>query len=411
MRTFDLVVVGAGIGAGSLVYNLLAKGFRGSILVVDRGAAVASGPTSASAGGFRNLWTTAINQQLCTRAIGILEAFPEQMGCTIGFRRCGYLFTYPKAAWERIPEAARLWRANQVRFELLDPAALEAILPGLRCGVDHVDPEVRDFLGMEAIAGGVLGPDCGAFDPSQAAAGYFARAQDRFPVRPHLQLNTEVQAIRFDGRGRARGLCLQSGGIEEEIEAGAVALCTGPWTNPLLRRSGLPESSLMPITSQKRMLFVTDPPDTDPRWEHIPLTILDRGIYLKAEGGHLLFGRAKGEVPDSLDTTFEPDYYQDEINLLLQERVPGMERCRLKSGWAGLYDTTTDHNAILGWHADHPGLLLQVGYSGHGAMESPAAGLCLAELIMDGSYRTVDCHPLRWSRFREGEPVEERIVI
>ena len=42
-RLFDLVVVGAGISAGSLVYNLLKQGFTGSILVVERGEIVERG--------------------------------------------------------------------------------------------------------------------------------------------------------------------------------------------------------------------------------------------------------------------------------------------------------------------------------------------------------------------------------
>ena len=168
----------------------------------------------------------------------------------------------------------------------------------------------------------------------------------------------------------------------------------------------------MPISSQKRMLFMTDFPDNDPRWQTIPLTIIDQGIYFKVESGNLMIGKAKADVPDSLDTTFEPEYYVDEINLVMQERMPATARCKLKRGWAHLYDTNVaDHNAIVGWHANHPNLLLQVGYSGHGAMESPAVGACLAELVITGKFQTIDCSPLRWSRFREGDLVKETIVI
>jgi glycine/D-amino acid oxidase-like deaminating enzyme len=196
------------------------------------------------------------------------------------------------------------------------------------------------------------------------------------------------------------------------VEAGLVALCSGPWTNGLLRNSGCPEEDLMPIISQKRMMFLTDFPDQDPRWQDIPLTIIDQGIYFKFESGNLLIGKARKDTPDSLDTKFEPDYYVDEINLVMQERMPSTATCKLKSGWAGLYDTTApDHNAILGWHANHPGLLLQVGYSGHGAMESPAVGISLAELVITGKYQSIDLTPLRWSRFREGDLVKETIVI
>jgi len=412
VRKFDLVVIGAGIGGGSLVFNLLKQGFTGSILVVDRGETVASGASAFSAGGFRNLWTTSINQQLCTRSIGILARFREEMGVAIGFQQTGYLFTYYQQAWNNVPRAAEVWAANGVNFELLTPAQVEARIPGLRCSVAEVDPEVREYLGLEDIQGGVFGADCGSFDPSQAAVGYFERAMADFPARPSLQLNTEVEAITFDPSGRATGVRLMHGGGEETVQAGIVALCTGPWTNQLLDRSGCPAEDRMPITAQKRMLFMTDFPDQDPRWQTIPLTIIDQGIYFKFESGSLMIGKAKSDTPDGLDTRFEPDYYVDEINLVMQERMPATATCKLKRGWAHLYDTNSaDHNAILGWHDNHPGLLLQVGYSGHGAMESPAVGGCLAELVLTGRYQTIDCTPLRWGRFRDGELVQETIVI
>ncbi len=153
-------------------------------------------------------------------------------------------------------------------------------------------------------------------------------------------------------------------------------------------------------------------PHEDERWHKIPLTIIDQGIYFKHESGNLMIGKARKDEPDSFDTTFEPDYYVEEVNMPMQERIPGTEVCKLKSGWGGLYDTcSADHNAIVGWHDEHPGLLMQVGYSGHGAMESPAVGVCLAELVLHGEYRTIDCTPLRWGRFREGALIHEKIVI
>ncbi len=413
MRKFDLIVVGAGIGGGSLVYNLRKQGFTGSILVADRGDAVATGPTAFSAGGFRNLWTTPINQQLCTKAIGILKSFQDDMGVAIGFHQCGYLFTYYAQSWEKIPQAAEIWAANGVNFELLDPAQIEARIPGMKCGVDHIDPDVCEYLGFEPIVGGVLGKDCGSFDPSQAAVGYFERALNDFAQKPVLQLKTEVIAVTFDASGKATGVRLKdANGVEETVEAGMVALCSGPWTNELLTRSGLPDTDLMPIISQKRMMFITDFPDKDPRWQDIPLTIIDQGIYFKHESGNFMIGKAKKDAPDSFDTTFDPEYYVEEVNQVMQERIPSTAVCKLKSGWASLYDSVTaDHNAIVGWHENHPGLMLQVGYSGHGAMESPAVGIGLAELIMTGSYQTVDCTPLRWGRFREGNLIVEKIVI
>ena len=241
--------------------------------------------------------------------------------------------------------------------------------------------------------------------------GFFERALNDFPVKPVLQLNTEVEAVTFDAKGRPTGVRLNKGGTVETVEAGLVALCSGPWTNQLLQRSGVPAQDLMPVIAQKRMLFITDFPDNDPRWQDVPLTSIDQGIFFKFESGSLMWGKAREDTPDSLEMNFEPDFYVNEINLVAQERIPIAARCKLKRGWAHLYDTTTpDHNAIVGWHPNHPNLLLQMGYSGHGAQQGPAVGLCLAELIVNGRYQTVDCHPLRFERFQEKDLVLEAAI-
>jgi glycine/D-amino acid oxidase-like deaminating enzyme len=125
-----------------------------------------------------------------------------------------------------------------------------------------------------------------------------------------------------------------------------------------------------------------------------------------------MIGKAQIDAPDSLDTTFEPDYYVEEINLVMQERMPATAKCKLKRGWAHLYDTNTiDHNCIAGWHENHPNLLLQVGYSGHGAQQGPAVGLCLAELVVGGKYQSIDLTPFRWGRFHQHDLVEEAYVL
>jgi len=378
---------------------------------VDRGESIAAGASSHSAGGFRNLFTSDINVKISNLGMKILGRFKEDMGMSVGFVRNGYLFTYYEDVWKQIDKVAAILTEEKVKFELLTPAQLEAKIPGLLCGVDHIDPEVRGLLGMEPIVGGLYGPDCGAFDPSQATAGYFERALADFPVKPVLQLNTEVEAITFDRAGRATGVKLNQGGTEEQVEAGIVALCTGPWTNQLLDRSGFPAEDRMPIIAQKRMLFITDFPNDDPRWQTIPLTSIDQGIFFKFESGSMMLGKAREDTPDKLDTTYEPDFYVEEINLVMQERMPATARCKLKRGWAHMYDSTTpDHNAIVGWHPNHANLMLQVGYSGHGAQQGPAVGLCLAELILNGQYRSVDCSPLRWGRFQEHQLVQEAAI-
>ena len=51
------------------------------------------------------------------------------------------------------------------------------------------------------------------------------------------------------------------------------------------------------------------------------------------------------------------------------------------------------------------GLYVAAGMGGSGFKTGPAVGMCMAELILDGSASTVDITPFRISRFEEGEEI------
>jgi glycine/D-amino acid oxidase-like deaminating enzyme len=175
--------------------------------------------------------------------------------------------------------------------------------------------------------------------------------------------------------------------------------------------SGLSGDDLPPVKPLKRMLFITNLPPIE-GFDRIPMTIIDDGIYFRPEGPNLLIGRADPFTEAGFDFSADAQYYEEKINFVMQERVPGMERCRLMSMWGGLYDTNhVDHNAVLGEHPNYRHLMFATGFSGHGAMEAPAAGLAMAELAMFGEYKTLDCSPLSIRRFWENRPIHETIVI
>jgi FAD-dependent oxidoreductase domain-containing protein 1 len=404
---FDLIIIGGGIIGGSTLYHLSQLGYQGRVLVLEREDALSKGSTALSAGGFRNIWTTPINMRLTSYSIRKLAGFQEELQFPIGFDQRGYLFCQYAKNLESARTFGEEWRKNGVRIEFLDAREVEQKVPGLRAGIDHIDPDVNEVLGLEPIAGGVFGPDCGSFDPSAAAQGYFERGIEGLAGRAELRLRTPVSKLRISD-GAYRGVELEDGTF---LESDKVFIAAGAWTNQLLERSGLTGSDLPPVIPLKRMLYITNFPPIE-GFERIPMTIIDQGIYFRPEGPNLLIGKADPETAPGFDITADARYYEEQINYVLQERVPGMERCRLMSMWGGLYDTNeVDHNAVIGEHPHFPGLLFATGFSGHGAMEAPAAGLAMAEVAMYGEYRTLDCTPLSIARFWDNKPIHETIVI
>jgi sarcosine oxidase subunit beta len=345
--------------------------------------------------------------RLTSYSIQRLKNFREELGFPIGFDQRGYLFCQSEENFESAKEYGAEWEKNGVRIEFLDAREVETKVPGLRAGVDHIDPDVNEILGMKPIAGGVFGPDCGSFDPSAAAQGYFERGIEGMNGRAELRLRTAVSKMRIRD-GRYEGIELEDGTF---LASEKILVAAGAWTNQLLESSGLAGDDLPPVVPIKRMLFITNLPPID-GFEHIPMTIVDQGIYFRPEGPNLLIGKADPDTPASFDISADSTYYEEQINYYLQERIPGMERCRLMSMWGGLYDTNyVDHNAVLCEHPHYPNVLFATGFSGHGAMEAPAAGLAMAEQVMYGAYRTLDVTPLSIARFWENKPIHETIVI
>jgi sarcosine oxidase subunit beta len=91
--------------------------------------------------------------------------------------------------------------------------------------------------------------------------------------------------------------------------------------------------------------------------------------------------------------------------------LPLLADAELAAEWAGLYEVTPDDQPILGRLPHAEGLFICAGFSGHGLMHGPAAGLLMAEEILDGRAHTIDIDPLRWERFELGAAGREYNVV
>jgi sarcosine oxidase subunit beta len=63
--------------------------------------------------------------------------------------------------------------------------------------------------------------------------------------------------------------------------------------------------------------------------------------------------------------------------------VPAVSDIGIQSGWAGLYEMTPDHNALIGRSRDVPGFFYACGFSGHGFLMGPAVGEVMRDLYLE----------------------------
>jgi len=131
-------------------------------------------------------------------------------------------------------------------------------------------------------------------------------------------------------------------------------------------------------------------------------------MYFRTEGELTLVGledgNPLGESPDSDTDHAQKGFVERAIDRICQ-RVPMMERGGLHSAHGGYDGITPDQHPVLG-AAGPDGFYLDCGHSGTGFKTSPAVGLCMSELILDGVSKTVDISALAPSRFAEGKLIK-----
>jgi sarcosine oxidase subunit beta len=138
----------------------------------------------------------------------------------------------------------------------------------------------------------------------------------------------------------------------------------------------------------------------------------DTGVLVRREGERALVAWSNADEPPGFDTACDPEFALRFADAL-ETRFPSVAAAGIdqRRSWAGLYEVTPDHHAILGPVEGRPGLLLATGFSGHGVMHAPAAGRCVAEMILRGRSESVDVAALSLGRFARGALIHETMVL
>lgn len=386
MQTFDVVIIGGGIVGSSIAWHLTAAGCKG-VLVVERESAQGKGSTGKSMGGVRAQFATPVNIQMSLYSIPFYARFDETLGHPAGYRPQGYLFLatrqshldYLRANFER----QRALGLKDVR--MISTAEIAAMLPQVR---------------SDDVLGGSFCPTDGFVDPYSAMNGFMASAQEHGAT---LWKKTEVTGITTDSRGII--------GVEtsrEPVSTRVVVNAAGAWASKVARMAGVE----LPVEPLRRMLVPSEPFDEFPHSS--PMVIdMSNGFHFRPEARGFLLAWNDPEETPGYKTDFEPSFVEKILNHAAN-RVPVFENLPVnpKRSWAGLYEMSPDHHAILGEVPEVPGFYLANGFSGHGVMHSPATGKILSDLILGGKTSIVsDVSVLGFQRFAKGALLHETAVL
>ena len=378
----EVVVIGGGIMGASTAYHLAKRGCT-DVVVLESAEMFGLGSTGLNAGGVRYQFATAVNVELSKLSFGMMERFADEMDQPIALRRCGYLFLLDRE------KDLEQFRKNVALQNSLD-------VPSRIIGVDEIArlaPEVN----LDGVIGGTWCPWDGLVDPNSLLQGYIKQAR---ALGAKLYDSTPVTGIDVVD-GKVTGVTTKDG----TIATSKVVVAAGAWSGLIGDMAGV-EIPIVPI--KRQIAVMNDIPGLRPDF---PFVIdFSRSLYFHREGRGILTGKSNADQEPGFDTTVDEDWRLRHIEEAL-ERLPLLADAEISAEWAGLYEVTPDDQPILGKLPQVDGLYSCAGFSGHGLMHGPGAGLLLAEEILDGRAHTVDIDPLRYSRFATGAAVGEYNVV
>jgi len=389
MHRADIAIIGGAIMGASLAWFLREEGFSGSIALIERDPAFAHAATTLSCASIRQQFSIRDNIRLSRFTLGFFRELTERFGqeADIAFNEKGYLILASEEGLPVLQSNHAVQMAEGADIALEDAQTLCRRFP---------------WLSPEGIAGGALGLSGeGWFD----AHALLALIRKGLKTRDIDFVQDEAIGILRQGK-RVEGVQLASGAT---ISAGTIVNAAGPNAGKVAAMAGL----ALPVEPRKRSVFVFEAAD---HFDDMPLLVDPSGVYVRPEGRTYITGGAEPHETDGPadPADFSPDWhlFEEVIWPVLATRVPAFEALKQTSAWAGHYDyNTLDQNAVIGPHPEVGNFLFANGFSGHGLQQAPAVGKALAELILHGSYRSIDCAAFGYERIVENRPFRELNVI
>lgn len=374
-NTADVIIIGGGIHGASLAFHLGQRGLKA--LVLEKNV-LASGATGRSSGLVRMHYDLEPESRLAWVSFDYFRNWREKVGGESGFTRTGFIQLVPEKDEDALRGNVAMHQRIGIPSFLITADDVKRLAPHFR----------TDDFNIAAFE-----PESGYADPNAAAASLMAAAKK---LGARLVQDCIVRDIQL-AHGKVTGVATSQGNFSAPIVVNAA----GAWAKEV---AAMVEVDL-PITTWRHDVMYVKNPKPVPEYS---LAVIDNihSMYFRPETGGLTLvgledGNPLGESPDGYTDRAQPGFVERAIDRIC-ERIPAMEEGDLHSDNGGYDGLSEDQRAVIG-QIGPEGFYCQCGFSGTGFKISPAVGLCMSELIVDGEAKTVDITPFDPNRFARGE--------
>jgi sarcosine oxidase, subunit beta len=375
-----VVIVGGGVMGLSTAYHLAEAGVR-DVVLVERGE-LGSGSTCKAAGGVRAQFSDVVNIELGLRSLHTFERFEDAFGEQIDLHQVGYLFLLDR------PEDVEAFERNvALQNEVGVPSRMLEVREAR-----SLSPLIR----TDGLLAAAYSPTDGHCTPESVVAGY-ARAARRAGA-------LLVRGCAVTGIGSSGGVVTEVVTEHGTIATDTVICAAGAWSRDLGAMAGVD----LPVEPLRRQIVTTEAiPGLDP---DTPFTIdFTSSLYFHGEGEGLLLGMSDPQETPGFKLGRSDEWLLG-LGEAVERRAPALAEVGIAGGWAGLYEMTPDHNALVGEAEAVSRFLYATGFSGHGFLMGPAVGEVVRDLYL-GRPPGVDVSSLTAARFASTGPRPELNIV
>lgn len=385
-KTFDVIVVGAGVVGCSIAYHLTKAGLKTALF--DRGQ-VGAGASGANFGMVQSDDVELKHSiPMMLASYSRYDHLEEELGMSVGFKRIGALLLLStEEQWKTTEERVKILSQAGIPSELITPEQIKEIEPM----VDHTHLYGAGYSSYQ-----------GKLNPFLLMWAYLRRA-----IAEGLELHTYTEITGFEvSTGRIRGVQTNRG----NFQAGVVVLATAAWTRQLGKLLGYDWN----IHTFRASAMVTEPvPGL--KLNNIVATADHIEMEVTGKEDSELTVLALSQTPDRHFMIAQANRPGTDLNpaishaapksmaLMASRFFPALRKAHLLRAWTAPTTYTDDGCPLLGPVKGVEGLILAASFRS-AIIHSPISGEIVAQLITTGSSDVVDIRP--FAPEREMHPAE-----
>lgn len=375
-RTTDVVIIGGGLIGAWTAFFLARRGQH--VTLIEKGI-VGAQSSGVNFGNLRLQGRFPGQYPLSLRSQALWEDFDGLIDEDCEFERTGHLYlAYDEEEQARLKGYAQVSESYGLAIEHIGPADLKRRWP---------------WLGERAIAATFSARDATANPRVATPAVTRAAARHGAVIRE----NTRVSAV--DRSGDSFVLTLADGRC---LSCGTLVNSAGAWAREIAESFG----ETAPVFPAGPPQFVTEPFPylIGPSVQAIDGSVIFRQIR---RGNIILAGYPRTAADPVTNRAPVPPAKTLAAMQALARVAPILAQCHVIRVWSGIEAYLPDMIPVIGPSGTTPRLFHAFGFCGHGFQISPGVGLCLSEMIVDGSTKT-PLAPFSIERFRSTTTVSEK---